>query len=113
MGKQKQENSKQASSRMKTTIDSSAKITVATPLVNEKVKSIEPVAPVLETVVAVPQQVQAAADRDHRERRYNPEGRRGRFAEKAPPGTRTKMLKIIYERKAEIQEKKRYRLVIR
>ncbi len=48
-----------------------------------------------------------------RERRHNPDGRRGRFAEKAPPGTRTKMLKIIYDRKADLQEKKRFRLIVR
>jgi len=48
-----------------------------------------------------------------RDRRMNPEGRRGRFAEKTPPGTRTKMIKIIYDRKAELQEQRRKMLVIK
>lgn len=46
-----------------------------------------------------------------RERRVSPEGRRGRFAEKLPPGTRTKMLKIIYDRKAEMARKKQQAMI--
>lgn len=124
MGQQKKKDiaSEEASrQRCKTTIDSSVKAASAkaTPI-KKDILSFETVAassnPTPAVAEAAPAPLEAATSRDDngsRDRRNNPDGRRGRFAEKAPAGTRTKMLKIIYERKADIQEKRRYRLIIK
>jgi len=78
------------------------------------VESVE----VPEKVVSAPEPVELRSNEAkpyaaNRDRRMNPEGRRGRFSEKTPPGTRTKMIKIIYDRKAELQEQRRKLLIIK
>jgi hypothetical protein len=115
-----------AEARCATTLDSSPKKVEESASAEKakpelKVANLQFVAPENNPINAMPgQMAQAnpvhpvnAAQPQMRDRRNTPEGRRGRFAEKTPPGTRTKMLKIIYEHRAEFAEKKRNQRIIK
>jgi hypothetical protein len=64
-----------------------------------------------ETVDSLPSPVQTKPPVASRDRRAVDLDRRGRYAEKTPPGTRTKMLKIIYENRASMEHRRRQRLI--
>ncbi len=99
---------------------SSAKKIAKKPIA-KKAKRKEPLEPTVTEETAAPKanaggqeaRVSNSESFTGRDRRMNPEGRRGRFAEKTPPGTRTKMIKIIYDRKAELQEQRKKLRIIK
>lgn len=72
-----------------------AQTELKTPDVDSPVPNQAPVAP----------KVASSSSRDRR----GSDERRGRQFEKAPPGTRTKMLKIIYDKRSQMLERQRKR----
>ena len=105
---------KAAAKKLKQAADANVTLTsaphAATGLPKADTKPVSPVmiaAPIANDI-QIPSMVVADA-KMHRDRRAQNENRRGRFAEKTPAGTRTKMLKIIYDRRADMLARKKSR----